>query len=124
MKRDMELVRKLLMELSDSEFYSDMGLPRIDGYNEDTIRHHSLIMRDAGLLAFTEGVETDGGLFGPQEDLQLRLTWEGHEFLEKTRDEKIWRSVISKTKEMTGGLSFQIIQGLLVVALSKAVGIT
>ena len=123
MKRDMELVRKLLMEMSDSEFYSDMGLPRIDGYNEDKIRHHVLIMRDAGLLAFTEGVEMDG-FFGPQEDLQLRLTWAGHEFLEKARDERIWRSVVSKTKEMTGGLSFQIIQGLLVVALSKAVGIT
>jgi len=124
MKRDMELVRKILMELVDSEFSSDMGLPGIDGYDEDEIRHHALIMRDAGLLAFTEGVKTEGVIFGPMEDLQLRPTWEGHEFLEKTRDEKIWRSVVSKTKEMTGGLSFQIIQSLLVVALSKAVGLT
>jgi hypothetical protein len=122
MKRDMELVRKLLMELADSEFYSDMGLPRLDGYEEDKIRHHALIMRDAGLLTFTEGDETVG-MFGIQEDLQLRLTWAGHEFLEKARDEKTWRSVVNKTKEKTGGLSFEIIQGLLIAALSKAAGI-
>ena len=123
MKRDMELVRKLLMELADSEFYSNMGLPSIDGYSEDKIRYHALIMRDAGLLTFSEGFETDG-IFGPTEDMQLRITWAGHEFLEKSRDEKIWRSVVNKTKEKTGGLSFEVIQGLLIAALSKAVGIT
>lgn len=122
MKRDMELVRKMLMELADSEFYSDMGFPRVEGHSEDKIRHHALIMRDAGLLSFAEGIQSEG-FFAPQEDLQLRLTWEGHEFLEKTRDEKIWRSIVNKTKEKTGGLSFEVLKALLIATLTKAVGV-
>lgn len=122
MKRDMELVRKILFELADSEFYSDIGVPLIQGYDNDEIRHHVLIMRDAGLLFCAEGIKVDG-LFGPHEDLQLRLTWEGHEFLEKIRDDKIWSSVVSKTKEKTGGLSFEVIKALLIATLTKAVGL-
>ena len=122
MNRDMDLVRKILIELAESEFYSDMSLPRIEGYSEDKIHHHVLIMRDAGLLFFAEGMIKDGVL-GPQEDLQIRMTWEGHEFLEKIRDEKIWRSIVNKTKEKTGGLSFDIIKALLIATLTRAVGV-
>lgn len=122
MKRDMELVRKILFELSDSEFYSDMGFPKVEGYSEDKIRHHVLIMRDAGLLSFAEGIKTDG-VFGQLEDLQLRLTWEGHEFLEKIRDDKIWKSIVNTTKAKTGGLSFEVIKALLIATLTKAVGV-
>jgi hypothetical protein len=118
----MDLVRKILLELADSEFYSDMGLPRIEGHSDDKIRHHALIMRDAGLLTFAEGIQSEG-LFGSHEDLQLRLTWEGHEFLEKARDDKIWRSIVNKTKEKTGGLSFEVIKALLIATLTKAVGV-
>ena len=123
MKRDMDLVRKILIELAESEFYSDMGLPRIEGNSEDKIRHHVLIMRDAGLLFFAEGMKKNG-VFGPEEDLQLRLTWEGHEVLEKIRDDKIWRSIVNKTKEKTGGLSFDIIKALLIATLTRAVGVS
>lgn len=122
MKRDMDLVRKLLFELSDSEFYSDMGCPRIEGYSEDQIKHHIFIMRDAGLVQFTEDKEVDGFL-GKTEDLKLRLTWEGHEFLEKVRDEKLWKSIVDTTKNKTGGLSFDILKALLIAALKQSVGL-
>lgn len=122
MKRDMDLVREILLNLGDSEFYSDMGFPRVEGYEEDKIRHHVLIMRDAGLLFFTEGIEVDG-FFGKTEDLELRLTWEGHEFLEKIRDDKLWKSILDTTKKKTGGLSFDVLKALLIASLTKAVGL-
>lgn len=122
MKRDMDLVREILLNLGDSEFYSDMGFPRVEGYEEDKIRHHVLIMRDAGLLFFTEGIKVDG-FFGKTEDLELRLTWEGHEFLEKIRDDKLWKSILDTTKKKTGGLSFDVLKALLIASLTKAVGL-
>lgn len=122
MKRDMDLIRKILFDLGDSEFYSDMGYPRIEGYSEDQIKHHVFIMRDAGLLGFSEGNKVEGFL-GNAEDLQLRLTWEGHEFLEKVRDEKLWKSILDTTKNKTGGLSFDVLKALLIASLTKAVGL-
>lgn len=122
MKRDMELVRQILIAIGDSEFWSDMGLPLIEGHSIDEVRHHVLIMEDAGLLSLVEGRKTED-LFGQTEDLELRLTWEGHEFLEKIRDEKIWNSILKTTKEKTGGLSFEIIKALLIATLTKAVGL-
>jgi hypothetical protein len=122
MKRDMDLIRKILFNLGDSEFYSDMGYPRIDGYNIDQIKHHVFIMRDAGLLRFTEGKTVDGFL-DETEDLELRLTWEGHEFLEKVRDDKLWKSILDTTKKKTGGLSFDVLKALLIATLTKSVGL-
>lgn len=122
MKRDMDLVRKILFDLGDSEFYSNMGYPRIEGYSEDQIKHHVFIMKDAGLLIFTEGKKVEG-FFSKTEDLDLRLTWEGHEFLEKVRDEKLWKSIVKTTKKKTGGLSFDILKAILIATLKKAVGL-
>lgn len=122
MKRDMDLVRKILFDLGDSEFYSNMDYPRIEGYSEDQIKHHVFIMKDAGLLIFTEGKKVEG-FFGKTEDWDLRLTWEGHEFLEKVRDEKLWKSIVKTTIKKTGGLSFDILKAILIATLKKAVGL-
>lgn len=122
MKRDMDLVRKILFDLGDSEFSSDMGYPGIEGYSEDQIKHHVFIMKDAGLLTLTEGKKVEG-FFGKAEDLDLRITWEGHEFLEKVRDEKLWKSIVKTTKKKTGGLSFDILKAILIATLKEAVGL-
>ena len=79
-------------------------------------------MKDAGLLTLTEGKKVEG-FFGKAEDLDLRITWEGHEFLEKVRDEKLWKSIVKTTKKKTGGLSFDILKAILIATLKKAVGI-
>jgi len=95
MQRDMELIRKILFTIE--ERYVDTWLHSteiaIDGYDMKTIAYHCAILHEAGLLSEYKGNYCDDGLgfFGVG-----RLTWEGHELLDKIKSDTVW----NKTKNM------------------------
>lgn len=103
LKRDMELIRKILLTVEEK--YVDTWLHsneiEIDGYDMKTIGYHCAVLHDAGLLYDYKGQYGDGELlqFGVG-----RLTWDGHEFLEKIKSDTVW----NKTKETitTKGIPF------------------
>lgn len=94
MKRDMELIRKILFAIEDK--YIDVWLSNsdipIDGYDMKIIGYHCAILHDAGLVADYKGQYGDGELlhFGVG-----RLTWDGHELLDKIKSDTVW----NKTKD-------------------------
>jgi hypothetical protein len=73
----------------------------IDGYDMKTIAYHCEVLKDAGLITEYEGHYAGDGLyfFGVG-----RLTWEGHEFLDKIKSDTVWK----KTKDtiLTKGIPF------------------
>ena len=105
MQRDMELIRKILFAI-EKEYvdvwldYSDL---KIEGYDFKTVGYHCSILYDAGLVYDYKGQYAGNELyfFGVG-----RLTWEGHDLLDKISSETVW----SKTKETitSKGLPFVI----------------
>lgn len=120
MKRDMELVRKLLLEFEKIE-ESERGQTKfieIEGYEQDKINGHAYLIYEAGLVEMIK-METSGGrLFLPQ-----GLTWEGHEFLAKARNENIWNEGVKIAKEKGLDLGIDIMKTLLSSLTLKALGI-
>jgi hypothetical protein len=102
MKRDMDLIRAILLSVEEQ----DVGrAPRdltIDGYNAEQISYHNYLIGDAG-LAKTVDVTTRGSS-GPSA-LVVHLTWAGHEFLDAARDDTIW----SKTKARLGAVGSAVL---------------
>ena len=103
MKRDMDLVRKILLAIEESES-GNIKLDRLDD-DLDRVYRHVALMEEFGLV---DAIIIRSG-DGPVERI-LRckvkdLTWKGHEFLEKARDESIWekakRICIEKGKKVT-----------------------
>ena len=92
MKRDMELVRNILLAIEEQ--YIDVALYdlEVEGYDFKTIAYHCKILYDAELINDYKGLFAENELqnFGVGS-----LTWEGHEFLDKIRDDTVW----GKTKE-------------------------
>src|SRR5437773_11506470 len=95
-KRSMDLVRTILMRLESSPDVwpgNDLG---IKAYPTEEIGYHAHIMMQAGLI---EGMEvTRNGSAGP-EAIPTCLTWKGHEFLDRARDQDRWnraRAIIAK----------------------------
>jgi hypothetical protein len=105
MKRDMELVRKLLFAIETHEFSSNLENPPIEGYDEQTIDHHVFLMWEADLV---EAIKTDTMSSGPHRRAAARrLTWKGHDALDVLRSDTVW----SKTKTVVakaGGASVQM----------------
>jgi hypothetical protein len=86
MKRDMELVRKILQGAEALDY--EQGEPP-ERYRAGTPEeaYQIALMKDAGLVE--ADIETTNGI--PSEATITRLTWAGHDFLDSSRDNKVWK---------------------------------
>ena len=105
MKRDMDLVRTILLALADTDeplWSTDLVT---DDYSRDVIGYHFLILDEAGLImANVKAADNDPYYIA----VASRLTWEGNDFLDAVRDESIWKRVRSTIGKITGGASFEV----------------
>ncbi len=94
MKRDMELIRKLVLVMEDSP---NGWVPDFDfeEYTPSQIGYHAHLMIEAG-LAHGEDI-TNFESSGP-EALLTSLTWQGHEFADAARDETRWKKAMALVK--------------------------
>lgn len=111
MKRDLGLIRELLLKLeplADSHAWQIIEAydPRIQvaGYTPDDIEYNLQLLVERGLIEEPRSGPMQGIIF-------RRLSWEGHDYLDAVRDPKIWQ----KTKEATdkvGSWTFEIVKEL------------
>ena len=93
MKRDMDLVREILLAIEasddDPRAWIELDLP---GRSKRELSYHVMLIHGAGLIEADDTctVGEDGFEWQPK-----RLTYRGHEYLDTIRDPEIWR----KTKE-------------------------
>ena len=113
MKRDMELMRKILLaceELDyDPRYFSRLEL---EGYTDHQVGYHVILLAQAGYLV-------EAGF--PGYGYVHYLTWSGHELLEAIRDEGRWKRVLAQVREKGGGLVFEVAVRLLMKAVEHAV---
>lgn len=97
MKRDMQLVRKLLLELEKRDHIiatSDMMVIEGEDHDPWTIEYHLSILADSEFVA---AVYSNSGHIS-----HYRLTWQGHEFIDAVRDDTIWRKVTEALQKLGG----------------------
>lgn len=96
MKRDMDFVRKLVIDFSEGEGKTQFSTDDSEG---NTIKveedkkylYHLEIMRQAELITYNEQVYFEGAFL-----TQIpKLTWKGQDFLSTIEDDNLW----SKTKD-------------------------
>ena len=111
MKRDFELIRKLLFYFEEKTDPQFVKCPEIEGYEELTIKYHLLLLAQAGLIDYEPELTKTGRLI---QVIAFNLTWSGHEFLDAIRNEGTWNKIKAFVKEKGATLSFDVIK---VVAL-------
>ena len=112
MKRDMDLIRELLLKLEALPMRSggimtitpDAEEIAVPGYDHNQIGYHLSQIRRAGLI--------DEGGAHPMVGIGFRsLTWAGHDFLDSVRDPKIWEKT-KKGAEAAGGFTVDLLKDL------------
>lgn len=112
MKRDMDLIRKILAETEALPYKTGSFYKiEIEGYSPKQIAYHVDILAEANLIKAAPA---------GRDMLPLRLTWEGHEFLEASRNDTIWNKALEMTKQV-GGVAFEVLKPLLISLLKDAV---
>ena len=117
MKRDMELVRKILFAVEGKGFDDGLDL-QIDGYSDQEISYHIMILDEAGLLKGIEQSATSDLCWFVE-----RLTWAGHEFLDAARSETIWKSARRQVVDKLTSASFPVLEQLLSTIALQELGI-
>lgn len=101
MTRDWELVREILVKLEEKgDTRRDLRPEEIQGHSREVVSYHIKLLIQAGLVEGTY----DKTLSGPLYCFARDLTWEGHEFLDKIRNDTVWNKV--KTTLKNKGVEF------------------
>jgi hypothetical protein len=116
MKRDMDLVRELLLKIEgrvqgpgewltlDPVRDDDLG---IDGFSVADICYHLRLLVDASMLDTPKSL-TSSEVF---EIVCKGLSWRGHDFLDSVRDPEIWHATKEGVKK-AGGFSVELLSKL------------
>jgi hypothetical protein len=87
-KRDMELVRDLLLLIENSNDNKELKIP--EEWDREIVAYHLKILDQAGYVKDNTKWASDKPMW-----LIASLTWEGHEFLDSIKNDNVW----VKTKE-------------------------
>ncbi|NLG39121.1 MAG: DUF2513 domain-containing protein [Fibrobacter sp.] len=107
MKRDMDLVRLILFEVEKNEKWDEWKDIKIEGYSQEEIYYHIMLLNEAGLIEAK--ILCDGGKWVP-----YRLTWNGHEFLDASRNETVWKKVKGIMANKGGSFAFEVVKSLVI----------
>jgi hypothetical protein len=118
MKRDMDLVRVMLLAIEESP-HGFAPKIEISGYTQEQIGYHATLLKEAGLA---EGIETTTMGSQSPELMITRLTWLGHDFLDNARENQTWNQAKDMIKTI-GSASLQVWASVLTMIISKKLGI-
>ena len=122
MKRDMDLVRNILLAFEQIEgaqvSVSELKLKGLQWGNQN-VGPHIVLVHDAGLI-------TKAGDRGPALEKTYRHTWSGYEFLEAIRDPEVWAKT-QEGAEKVGSSSIDVMdaiaRGYIQAKLKEQIGI-
>jgi hypothetical protein len=120
MKREMELIRKMLIAVEDLPGGWAPAEMKFDGYTEDQVGYHAYLLVDAGLA---RGADVTSNMSKAPEYELLNLTWAGHEFCDAARDDTRWKKAMWIVKEKGGHVTLEILKELLVSLMKGAFGL-
>lgn len=111
MRRDMNLVRLLLLDLEGEEDVS----AELGQYSERAQAYHRRILMDAGLVDDRSG--------GDWIMLTWRLTWDGHEFLDAARSESVWNTALKRLRDAGVTVGISVLKPLLIDVAKEKLGL-
>lgn len=112
MKRDMELVRLILLDV-EGETEVDMS-----AYSQEQITYHKKLLYDSG---FIDGIDVSS--HSGWEIIEDQLTWRGHDFLDDARNDKVWREATHQIGKSIGSASLEVFKAVLAsVAIKMLTG--
>ena len=113
MKRDMNLIREILLQIEKSNGEGNYRVPTPKGYSAEETNYHLRLLLD---VDFIEGRVTTA--FQGTTIHVNRMTWDGHDFLEAIRPPRVWDQVQKRVREL-GSAGFDVVKGLALQEIQK-----
>jgi hypothetical protein len=114
MKRDMDLIRAILLEVEKSPSLEGCRI-QIPGYSREELYYNAQLAHEGGLIQARF-------LPGSADFHVLRLTYEGHEFLDAARNDTLWNKAKEIVIKNTGTLTLEALKIALSTLVKLAMG--
>ena len=120
MKLDLDLARELLLKIESTPANRPAETPELEGHDNDQVLEHLELLHEAGLI---EAKIVRSGMGGARilAASVERLTWEGHDFLNKARQASTWKRAKDMVVAKGGPLTFDILKSVLTKLVTDAV---
>ena len=108
MKRDMDLIREILLQVEEAPADGHGVSLKLPEYDPKVVNYHVRLLAEADLIKARTTDHTTYTSYRP-----LRLTWTGHEFLDAARNERLWSKVKDLLKCKVGPVPLEVLQTVL-----------
>jgi hypothetical protein len=115
MKRDMDLIRLLLLQVEGDEKAAE----KVKTYPELEVVYNAKLLVDAGLV---DGDVADTGDIKTTGVVMTDLTWAGHDFLDAARDDTIWKKAKQNVMKPAAAYTFEIVKEYLKAEIKMKLG--
>lgn len=121
MKRDMDLVRAILLRCEQTDAQVHLRPNAIEDLGDAAVvSEHVAIMIEAGLV---HGVPREMMLAGYRPFNISRITWYGHDFIDLARDDTLWNKLKAEAKTHAISLTVEVATAWLKAKASEVLGI-
>jgi hypothetical protein len=118
MKRDLELIRKILLATEAHQDPNRTVQLEFDGIPDELVQYNIGLLSEAGYVEAMDMSNMDGRHFGI-----WRLTWKGHDFLDAARDDTIWKKGRDKVVGAVGTVTLDIMKEVLISIARDTLGL-
>ena len=116
MKRDMDLVRQILLDLSETDESLEASVFVTKKWDENLVGYNMVIMAEAGLINITRSGTLGNPYYYVCAD---SLTWEGNEFLSAVKNEGVWSKVKKKVAKTASDAPLEVFKTLAIKTLTE-----
>lgn len=121
LKRDLDLVRSILLVIESQDHGSFSGDLEVNGFTDEEIGYHVYLMGQAGLIDASDVTNMDSP--SPYA-IAHSITWYGHDFLDSAKDPTIWEKAKNTILKPVGGVAFEVVTTWLKFEAMKKLGIS
>lgn len=118
MKRDMDLVRSILLQVEAADNECESGQLDFMGHSQAEVYYHIELMQQRGLIDATVKRDWSGSVIYAS---ITGLTWDGQDFLDAMRDDRVWARSKKAVKDAVGSTTFDVIKKVCVEVATSMV---
>lgn len=106
MKRDLDLIRSILIAMEEETFGFPNGELQIPGFTNEQVGFHVHLLGQAGLVLVANSSYMENLL---PSAVPLSITWDGYEFLDAAKDDTLWNKAKDMVIKPAGGVAFGVL---------------
>ncbi len=119
MKRDMDVIRKILLASAQSEG----SIKQVEGIDSDVFGFHAHLLVEAGLAHCSIQWDEDSREPRVYSAVVWRLTWQGFDFADSVADDGVWRKAKENVLKPAVSWSFGVLSEYLKQEALRQLGI-